>query len=440
MQSLKTVGIIAEYNPFHNGHKYQIEEIRRRTGAENIIAVMGGNFLQRGVPAFADKYLRTQAALACGIDLVIELPTIYSTASAETFAYGGVSMLHQLECVDGICFGSECGNLDPLSAIAEFLSEEPEEFSEQLRSLVSAGISYPAARNQALKEYFPDIFTAYPDLLTSPNNILGIEYLKSLRRLESTMVPITIPRSDEGYHAETAREQYLSASAIRNRMQEHSANCPSDNGQAKENTAFSDFLPEEVNKLLAENSNRFPVTCDDFSEYLFYALNSLKRSDALELSDMSEDLWNRMTKEFHSYSGFSSFAEQLKSKQYTHSRITRVLCHALLQIKRDPLNPPALYGRILGFRMEKSGLLREIKHFPMINKLADADKVLKNFAADFFPNKELQNAYVCRAKSVLQIDIDASNLYRRALLHKNGTLLPEEHLAGVIRYENGQFL
>lgn len=440
MQSLKTVGIIAEYNPFHNGHKYQIEEIRRRTGAENIIAVMGGNFLQRGVPAFADKYLRTQAALACGVDLVIELPTIYSTASAETFAYGGVSLLHQLECVDGICFGSECGDLAPLSAIADFLSEEPKEFSEQLRSLVSAGSSYPAARNQVLKEYFPDIFTAYPDLLTSPNNILGIEYLKALRRLESTMVPITIPRSDEGYHADTAKEQYLSASAIRSRMQEYFANCPSDNEQIIENADFSDFLPEEVNKLLVENPSRFPVTLDDFSEYLFYALNTLKKTEVLELSDMSEDLWNRITKEFVTYSSFSSFAEQLKSKQYTHSRITRVLCHILLQIKKDPLNTPALYGRILGLRMEKSGILREIKHFPMINKLADAEKVLKKFAADFFPTQELQNTYVARTKSLLQIDIDASNLYRRALLHKTGTSLPEEHLAGVIRYDNGRFL
>lgn len=440
-QSLKTLGIIAEYNPFHNGHRYQIQEIRHRTGAEYIFVVMGGNFLQRGTPAISDKYLRTEMALSCGADFVFELPATFSTASAEYFAYGSISLLHQLGCVDGICFGSECGDLAPLSAIADYLYQEPEEYRKELRSLTASGISFPAARSQILSRHFPEIFQEFPDLLTAPNNILAVEYLKALRQLDSAMIPVTIPRSDGGYHAEAAREEFLSASALRKLMLASPGNCHTENIPGTYgNLPFSRYLPKEVDAILADNKTRFPMTADDFSEYLFFALNTLEESQALSLADMSVDLWKRILRMRGNFQDFSSFASQLKTRQYTHSRISRVLCHILLQIKKDLLeNPstgqknPALYGRILGLRTDKSAFLRNVRHFPLINKLADAEEILERFALEELSSQREQQAYLALAKKHLQTDLNASALYRRALYQKTGTLLPEEHCAGVIR-------
>lgn len=431
-QPIKTLGIIAEYNPFHNGHRYQIEEIRRRTGAEIIVAVMGGNFLQRGNPAMADKYLRTEMALSCGADFVFELPAVFATASAESFAYGGVSLLHQMGCVDGICFGSECGDLAPLSAITNFLLQEPEDYQGQLGSLMATGLSYPAARERLLSQHFPEIFQAHPHLLATPNNILAIEYLKALGQLGSPMVPLTIPRSDLGYHAEDANGQFLSASAIRNLIV--NAN------EATADAFPARYLPAEVQSILADHGDRFPITTNDFSEYLFYALASLEESEALSLSDMSVDLWNRIRRERSEFRDYSSFISLLKSKQYTHSRISRILCHILLRIKKEHLQSPssgkkipALYGRILGLRMNKSAFLRKIRHLPLINKAADGEQILENFAAGEIPSPPERQAYLALAKAHLQADFGAAALYRRALYHKKGTMLPEERRAGVIR-------
>lgn len=438
-QPIKTLGIIAEYNPFHNGHLYQIEEIRRRTGAEIIIAVMGGDFLQRGTPAMADKYLRTEMALSCGADFVFELPAVFATASAESFAYGGVSLLHQMKCVDGICFGSECGDLSPLSAIADFLQQEPEEYREQLCSLVAGGFSYPAARERLLSQRFPEIFQAHPHLLTAPNNILAIEYLKALRQLDSPMAPLTIPRCDMGYHAEDAKGQFLSASAIRNLM-ETAPDMFENAAGAQANASLARYLPKEVQSILANHGNRFPLTVDDFSEYLFYALASLEESPALSLSDMSVDLWNRIKGGRLEFRDYSSFISVLKSKQYTHSRISRVLCHILLHIKKEYLHSPssgqkipALYGRILGLRMERSAFLRSIQHFPLINKAAKGEQILENFAAEEMSSPAERQTYLSLAKAHLQVDFGAASLYQRALYHKKGTMLPEERRAGVVR-------
>ncbi len=431
-QPIKTLGIIAEYNPFHNGHRYQIEEIKRRTGAKIIIAVMGGNFLQRGTPAMADKYLRTEMALSCGADFVFELPAVFATASAESFAYGGISLLHQMGCVDGICFGSECGDLAPLSAIADFLQQEPEDYRKQLCSLISTGLSYPAARERLLTRHFPEIFQAHPDLLAAPNNILAIEYLKALRQLGSPMVPLTIPRSDLGYHAEDAKGQFLSASAIRNLIENVN--------EAMADASLSRYLPEDVQSILANHRERFPLTVDDFSEYLFYSLASLEESQALSLSDMSPDLWNRIKGGRSEFRDYSSFISLLKSKQYTHSRISRVLCHILLQIKKEYLQSPssgqkipALYGRILGLRTENSAFLRNIQHFPLINKAANGEQILENFAEEEIPSPAERQTYLHLAKAHLQVDFNAAALYRRALYHKKGTMLPEERRAGIIR-------
>ena len=181
---MKTTGIIAEYNPFHNGHAYHIAQAKKITGSDYCIVIMSGNYVQRGIPAIIDKVLRTRAALMCGADLVIELPIHYATASAEYFAGGAISLLDRLGVTDCLCFGSECGHIEPLLHLCEVLSSESAEFKSLLQKQLKAGSPYPQARNLALSEAFPQLADEL-SLLRHPNNILGVEYLKALRKRSS---------------------------------------------------------------------------------------------------------------------------------------------------------------------------------------------------------------------------------------------------------------
>ena len=212
---MKVVGIIAEYNPFHNGHLHHLQESIRLSLADYTIVVMSGNFMQRGTPALMDKYHRAKAALSCGADLVLELPAYYATGSAEYFALGGISLLDKLGVVSHLCFGSECGDLDFLSKVAQITSEESEAYQKCLQAHIKSGKSYPSARTAAIIEVCPELSSSVSGL-TTPNNILGIEYLKALYRLNSNIEPYTIQRVSSHYHDQKLKESYSSASAIRN--------------------------------------------------------------------------------------------------------------------------------------------------------------------------------------------------------------------------------
>ena len=211
---MKIVGLITEYNPFHNGHLYHIQQAKRTTGADAVIVVMSGDYVQRGVPAVMPKRLRAESALECGASAVFELPVCYSTGSAELFAESAVALLDQLQIVDSLCFGSECGDLDALSEIADLLCQEPKDYRSLLKKHLRNGLSFPCARRKALKEYLPE--KNFAALLDEPNNILGIEYLKAIRKLKSTIKPYTILRKGARYHdQELSTENLSSASAIR---------------------------------------------------------------------------------------------------------------------------------------------------------------------------------------------------------------------------------
>lgn len=383
---MKTVGIIAEYNPFHLGHEYQIQQIRRQTGAEHIVVVMSGDFVQRGTPAWTDKFLRTQMALTGGADLVFELPVHFATASAENFAYGAVSLLHQLGFIDGICFGSECGDLDALSTIAAYLVEQEEQIQQKILNELSCGCTYPAARAKLLTEAFPDLLETFPDLLTGSNNILAIEYLKALYRLKSPITPITITRQGSDYHDTTIDQDYLSASAIRSYY-------------AKTASLPPHGIPEQIRTLLEQNPSRFPVTMDDLSDMLYYRLLSMDDS-ALSIIDMTPELWQRIQKQLPHFQSVSQFTEQIKSRQYTQTRIQRVFLHLLLNLQ--PTSSHAAYARLLGFQRSHSSLLRAETNIPILTKVADAEAVLTT----------------SHAKNQLSADIYAHNLYHY-LLQKN---------------------
>ena len=211
---MKIAGLITEYNPFHNGHLYHIQQTKHKADADAVIVVMSGDYVQRGVPAVMPKRLRVESALECGASAVFELPVCYSTGSAELFAESAVALLDQLQIVDSLCFGSECGDLDALSEIADLLCQEPEEYRSLLKKHLRNGLSFPCARREALNEYLPE--KNFAALLDEPNNILGIEYLKAIKKLKSPVKPYTILRKGARYHdKELSTENLSSASAIR---------------------------------------------------------------------------------------------------------------------------------------------------------------------------------------------------------------------------------
>ena len=358
-------GIIAEYNPFHNGHAYQIEQARLLTGCDFLVVVMSGDYVQRGAPAVFDKYTRARMALACGADLVLELPVACSCASAEFFASGAVSLLDGLGCVDFLCFGSESGNLQSLMEPARILAKESPVFQEALRRGLSLGLSFPAARKEAFRAC-----ASNPDILDLPNNILGIEYLKALLQRESILKPVTIKREGQGYHDTLLDSGFASASGIRRFLKQEEA-------PLSALPALKESLPDPVMEVLKDTlAHTLPVWEEDFSMLLRYELLRQSASDLTRYADISPDLGRRLKNCADKFSSFSEFVALVKTKDVTYTRITRALFHILLNLTgEDTRNSVAMpYARILGFRKDHSrilGLLKENSRIPIIPKAAD---------------------------------------------------------------------
>lgn len=411
---MKTVGLITEYNPFHNGHQYHIEEAKRITGADYVIVVMSGNFVQRGAPALIDKYSRTRMALSCGADIVLELPVCYATASAEFFALGAVSLLDRLGIVDFLCFGSECGDITQLKSAANILSEEPGEYKELLSRLIKSGKTYPAARMEAVKAVSPAITGR---LLSSPNNILGTEYIKALLRLCSSIKPVTLTRITADYHSQelTSRMEKTisSATAIRKSLQEE-----------KTPDYLIHQLPEPVFRILEDNYQKtFPIFEEDYSLLLNYKLMQENKTSLIQYTDITPDLANRIYDINTQGLGFSELAQTIKTRQWTLTRINRVLIHILLNLRSDAFHlyresgfTP--YARLLGFKKTSSVLIRNIvkkENLPVITKMADAKKQLSDAGL-----------------TMLQEDIFAARLYNQVVYHKYKTVIKDEYTQGVI--------
>ena len=358
-------GIIAEYNPFHNGHAYQLEQARLLTGCDFLVVVMSGDYVQRGAPAVFDKYTRARMALACGADLVLELPVACSCASAEFFASGAVSLLDGLGCVDFLCFGSESGDLQSLMEPARILAKESPVFQEALRRGLSLGLSFPAARKEAFRAC-----ASNPDILDLPNNILGIEYLKALLQRESSIKPVTIKREGQGYHDTLLDSGFASASGIRRFLKQEEA-------PLSALPALKESLPDPVMEVLKDTlAHTLPVWEEDFSMLLRYELLHQSASDLTRYADISPDLGRRLKNCADKFSSFSEFVALVKTKDVTYTRITRALFHILLNLTgEDTRNSVAMpYARILGFRKDHSrilGLLKENSRIPIIPKAAD---------------------------------------------------------------------
>lgn len=428
---MKVTGIIAEYNPFHKGHKYQIDYCKKKLNSDYVIVAMSGDYVQRGTPALLPKHVRAEMALRCGADLVLEMPVSVSTASAEAFAMGGVSMLDGLHIVDSLCFGSEYGEVSALMELAEILVEEPEKYRQLLKEFLSNGLSFPSARCQALTEYFknPHNFTGddfdgvltpllnqIVQILNSPNNILGIEYCKALLRLKSNIKPVTLKRQGMGYHETLAETDgsdrfsctdgntFASASAIRELLKATLT--------PETISRIASQVPDEISLLLASSLQRNGfLTEDALDPLLSYCILKENADSFCSYLDVSRDLAERIMNRSNELNGFLQAASFLKTKELTQSRIQRALLHIILGIREVPATVP--YARVLGFRRESSTLLKEIKDsssIPLITKLADANSLLDE-----------------SGRSLLYETVFSSNLYEKLLCRKNGRNFVHEY-------------
>ncbi len=411
---MKIVGLIAEYNPFHNGHLYHIERAKEITGADSAIVVMSGNYVQRGAPAIMPKHLRAEVALEAGADIIFELPVCYACASAEYFAAGAVSLFEQLNCVDSVCFGSECGDYGLLERIARVAADEPEEYRILLSEGLKKGMSFPRARQAALTEYLRD--DSLDIVLEQPNNILGIEYIKALYQKKSPIHSYTIKRMVSGYHDTELTGTYSSASAIRKLLSyaSHSVSMEQEGmfdepSMSEALTRLEDMVPPSCIRTLEDtHRSRYPIYANDFSLPLKYQLLKETYTSLAEYLDISEDLANRILNHTNDFVTFDQFCDLLKTRDVTYSRLSRSLLHILLGIKKKDLltfreEGCCQYARILGFRKDAKRLLSYIKKHsdvPLITKLTQIDGLTPPGLA------------------MLKQDVFASNLYESVITNK----------------------
>lgn len=399
---MNITGIIAEYNPFHKGHAYQIKTLKEQYKSDYIIVAMSGNFVQRGTIAFTDKYERARMALTMGADLVLELPTLWSTSSAEYFAAAGVNLLNNTGVVTHLCFGAETDDLSSLKRISECLLTQKEEISSIITAHLKKGVSFPVARQRALEHFLFDI--PCQNILTSSNNILAIEYLKALHG--TNIEPLLIQRVGDSYHQTNISSPFASATAIRQAIHSPKAE------------GILNYVPEE---LLAQYeallANEAYLSENAISQMLYYRLWNASKEELLSISDCNAALAGKIQKGLSDYKDFTSFCDLLKSKDITYTRISRVLLHALLHITQEDYiaykeENYCPYLRVLGFRKESADLLKLIKGHsscPIVTKVADA----KNY----LPPKSLE---------LLNNEIHYSDLYNRLLYTKKGWKNPND--------------
>ena len=370
---MKVCGIIAEYNPFHNGHAYHIEKTKEVTNCDAIVAIMSGNFVQRGAPALFDKWTRTEMALKNGIDLVIELPTYYATSSAEFFAQGSVGLLDSLGIVDSLSFGAKTTDLDALKRVANVLYLEPNDYKIMLQNELKKGLSFPIARSNALKNFIKKEYDAkyISEILLDANNVLGSEYPKALVYNNSPIVPNIIKRKGEDYNSTNIVDGVCSATAIRKLLEK------------QEIEVLQDVMPKESFDILNTEllSGKQPMNIEKYEKEIFYILRRSLANDLFELADVSEGLENVLKKASNETTEIEKLIDMMKSKRYTRTRIQRILLHALLNITKDEVNNYKYnpqYIRVLGFTKTGEKLLTQIYNKSNLPIVTSVSKFLKS--------------------------------------------------------------
>jgi len=373
---MKTVGLITEYNPFHNGHLYHLNESKKITECDYSIAIMSGNFVQRGEPAIVDKWTRAKMAVDSGVDLVIELPFIYASQSAELFAYGAVNTLDKLGIVNSLCFGSEIGNIDILKSISSVLVKEPDLYRSYLKNSLDNGNSFPKAREYALVEYFKtsnfNDWHSIKNILTNPNNILAIEYLKAIQLLNSNIIPFTISRLTSNYHDKNLSGEISSATAIRKELF---------NNTNIESLSYA--IPNSTYLYIKEylESGKQFNSLNNFSQIITYLIRELGENKLKSIMDIEGGLERRFMRCSEKYFSIDNLIECISTKRYTNSRLKRILIHLLVGLDQETFKQLHKFGpqyiRVLATNEKGLYLLKEIKKkntIEIVTKFADYKK------------------------------------------------------------------
>lgn len=412
---MNILGLIVEYNPFHNGHIYHLSKSIEKTNATHTVAIMSGNFLQRGEPALFDKYTRAKIAVENGVDLVIELPTMFACQSAEIFSHGAITILNSLNCISSVCFGSEEGNTDILYSIAEILANEPKEFKLLLKKYLDDGMLFPVARANSLFDYIHQYENndlsqkttkeQLLKILNSSNNILGIEYIKNLINLNSNIKPFTISRVQSEYNSKEIDNSICSATAIRTSLKE---NC--NISQLKK------VIPEKTYGILNEKIDNkfFPM----FDELFFDTLKTIILRDISNLKDyfeVNEGIENKIYKDIFTSNSLYELQLSIKSKRYTLTKIKRTLNNILLGIKKSDIHlvkdiDIVPYIRILAFNDKGREVLKEIKNKSNID-------IINKFSNISF---SLDDAIF---KTLISYDIKSTNIYNSVYYRNNQGLV-----------------
>lgn len=403
----KGLGIIAEYNPFHNGHLYHIQNAKEQANADYVIAIMTGNFTQRGSTSIINKWEKTKMALYGGVDLIIELPTLYSISSAENFASGAIKILDELGIVDSISFGMEASNLSLLNNIANILYSENSKYQAFLKKELDKGNSFPRARQHAIMNFIGND-KRYENIMQGSNNILAIEYLKALKRQRSKLNPIGIQRQKVFYNSNKIIDEYASSTGIRQLLLNNNI------------SEIAKVVPSTTFSILMENIKNGTYTNDlnDFSSELIYKLRSMDANDFKKLPDVSEGLENSFISASGKTNNIINLINTIRSKRYTQTRIQRILLYSLLGITRKDIEMSKTikpYIRVLGCSRQGQKLLSSI------NKKCTVITSVKKFE-----NKNLNKKY----KRMLDIDKYATDIY--TIGYKNNSKCNLDYTNGII--------
>ncbi|SHH01880.1 Predicted nucleotidyltransferase [Thermosyntropha lipolytica DSM 11003] len=391
---MSVLGIIVEYNPFHNGHLHLIKEATKKENFQGIICVMSGNFLQRGEPALCHKWARAEMALAAGADLIIELPFCFAVRSAYYFARGGVSLLASTGIVSHIAFGSESGDLEKLNTLADYWQEETPLFKSRLKHYLDQGLNFPAARSRALEDIL-DEQEDLKDFIKNPNDILGVEYLRNIKEKKLDIKPIVIKRTGSGYHS-TELGKIASATAIRQALKN---NLPL--------SRIKESLPETSFKILKTEIEKgyAPVFEEELGNLILFKLRTMPEKDLINIYEIKEGLEGRFKKAAFKSADIEELRQNIKTKRYSMTRINRTLLYALFDFTWKQAQLFDEYGpqyiRILGFSETGQKLLKKIKKtspLPVISRGSEVKKALT----------KSENPVL---REMLSLDVKAGNIY-----------------------------
>lgn len=406
------LGIIAEYNPFHNGHLYHLETAKKLANSDYTVLVMSGNFTQRGSTSIVNKWTKAKMALQNGIDLVIELPTLYSISSAENFASGAIKILNELNIVNKISFGIETSDIAALNNISKVLIDEPKEYKSILSEELKKGISYPKARENALILYLNDNLR-YKNILNNPNNILGVEYLKALKNTKAAIEPIPVKREKVYYNEEKIVDDFASATGIRKMLS---------------NKYFGDIVkvvPRSTYDILRKETELGNVVLDvyRYEKEIIYNLRKMTIEQISQLPDVSEGLENSIKYAANFCNTIDGIINIIKSKRYTQTRLQRILLFSLLGITKKDMNmskKTSPYIRVLGFNDKGKEIISELKNYNV--KVPIITSVKK------FEDKNSNKNY----KRMLEIDRFATDVY--TLSYKEGSLANLDYTTGLEKF------